>query len=63
MLLQIRYGTDLTQRRTREWRALESNPLETKISNIHHQVRIDALVKYAWRKHLQQAFPEYLISN
>ena len=30
------YGTDLTQRRTREWYALESYPLSTKISSIYH---------------------------
>ena len=55
------YGTDLTQRRTREWHALESNPLSTKISNIHHRVWVDALVKYARRKHSQQALTEYRI--
>ena len=51
------YGTDLTQRRTREWHALESNPLGTKILSIY-QVRVDALVKYALRKHSQQALTE-----
>ena len=40
------YGTDLTQRHTREWHALESNLLSTKISSIHHRVRVDVLVKY-----------------
>ena len=57
------YGTDLTQRHTREWHALKFNPLSTKISSIHHRVWIDALVKYARRKHSQQALTEYLISN
>ena len=52
------YGTDLTQRHTCEWHALESNPLSTKISSIHHQVRVDALVKDAQRKHSQQALTE-----
>ena len=46
------------QRCTREWHALESNPLSAKISSIHHRVRVDALVKYAQRKHLQQALTE-----
>ena len=45
-------GIDLIQRRTREWHALESNPLSTKIWNIHHQVWVNALMKYAQRKHL-----------
>ena len=52
------YGTELMQRRTREWHALESNPLSTKISSIYHQVRVDAFVKYARRKHSQQALTE-----
>ena len=60
---QNRYGTNLMQRRTREWHALESNSLSTKTSGIHHQVRVDALVKYAQRKHSQQALTDYLISN
>ena len=51
------------QRCTREWHALESNPLSAKISSIHHRVRVDALMKYAQRKHLQQALTEQLISN
>ena len=63
-LMYIRtYGTDLTQHRTRKWHALESNPLSTKISSIHHWMRVDAFVKYVWRKHLQHALIEYLISN
>ena len=57
------YGTDLMPCRTREWHALESNLLSTKILSIHHQVQVDALVKYVWKKHLQQAFTEYLISH
>ena len=52
------YGTDLMQRRTHEWHALESNPLSTKISSIHHRVRVNALVKYVRRKCLQQAHTE-----
>ena len=52
------YGTDLTQRRTREWNALESNPLSTKISSVYHRVQVDALVKYARRKYSQQALTE-----
>ena len=59
----LRYSTDLTQHCTREWYALESNPLSTKILSIHHRVLDDALVKYARRKHSQQALTEYLISN
>ena len=42
-----RYSTDLMQRHTHEWHALESNPLSTKILSIHHRVQVDALVKYA----------------
>ena len=57
-VLQMSYGTDLMQHRTHEWHALESNPLSTKISSIHHRVRVDALVKYARRKHSQQALTE-----
>ena len=57
------YGTDLMQCRTRKWHAAESNPLSTKISSIHHWVRVDALMKYVQRKHSQQARTEYLISN
>ena len=49
------YGTDLMQCHTCEWHAMESNPVSTKISSIHHQVWVDALVKYAPRKHSQQA--------
>ena len=56
-------GTDLMQRRTCEWHALESDPLSTKILSIYYQVRVDALVKYTRRKHSQQALTEYLISN
>ena len=57
------YGTDLTQRHACEWHALESILLSTKISSIHHRVRVDALVKYAQRKHSQQALTKQLISN
>ena len=56
--LDIIYGTDLMQHRTREWHALESNPLSTKISSIYHRVWFDALVKYARRKDSQQALTE-----
>ena len=52
------YGTDLMERCIRKWRALESNPLSIKILSIHHRVRVDALVKYARRKHSQQALTE-----
>ena len=55
---RLKYGTDLTQRRTCEWHAVESSLLSTKISSIHHRVQVDALVKYAPRKHLQQALTE-----
>ena len=58
ILLEHFYGTDLMQRRTRKWHALESNPLSTKMSSIHYRVRVDALVKYAPRKHSQQALTE-----
>ena len=58
LLAQGTYGTDLMQCRTREWHALESNTLSTKISSIHHQVRVDALVKYVRRKYSQQALTE-----
>ena len=51
------------QHRTREWHALESNQLSTEILSIHHRVRVDALVKYARGKHLQQALTEQLNSN
>ena len=44
--LIFRYGTDLTQHHTREWHALESNLLNTKILSIHHRVQVDALMKY-----------------
>ena len=53
IIILYNYGTDLMQRRTHEWHALESNPLSTKISSIHHRVQVDAVVKYARRKHLQ----------
>ena len=53
-----KYVTDLMQRHTCEWHALESNPLSTKISSIYHQVRVDAVVKYARRKHSQEALTE-----
>ena len=45
--VSLQYDTDLRQHRTREWHALESNPLSTKILSIHHQVRVNTLVKYA----------------
>ena len=45
------YGTDLMQHCTCEWHALECNPLSTKISSIHHRVRVDSFMKYARRKH------------
>ena len=61
--LLLIYSTDLMQCRTHEWHALESNPLSTKISSIHHRVRVDALVKFGQKKHLQEALTEYLISN
>ena len=44
--LIFRYGSDLTQHRTCEWHALESNLLSTKISSIYHRVQVDALMKY-----------------
>ena len=47
------YGTDSVQCCTRKLHALESNPLSTRISSIHLWVWVDALMKYAWRKHLQ----------
>ena len=50
-----RYGTDLMQRCTCEWCALESNPLWTRFSSIYHRMRVDAPKKYAQRKHSQQA--------
>ena len=56
--ISLMYGTDLMQCCTREWHALESNPLSTKILSIYHRVRVDALVKYARRKHSQQVFTE-----
>ena len=46
-MLVLLYGTDLTQHLTRKWHVIESNQLSTKISSIHHRVRVDALVKYA----------------
>ena len=53
----FKYDTDLTQYHTREWYALESNPLSAKISSIHHRVQVDALMKLCERntcnRHLQ----------
>ena len=62
-ILVMYNGTDLMQCCTHEWHALESNPLSTKLSSIHHWVRVDALVKYVRKKHSQQELTEYLISN
>ena len=45
--VSLQYGTHLTQRCTREWHALETNLLRTKILSIHHRMRVNALVKYA----------------
>ena len=59
----FQYDADLTQRCTSERHALESNPLSTKIFSIHHQVRVDTLVKYVRRKLSHQALTEYLIFN
>ena len=47
------YGTDLMEHHTRERHALESNPQSTKMSSIHHQVQVDAVVKCVQRKDLQ----------
>ena len=57
-VLVCTYGTDLMQWRTRDWHALESNPLSTEILSIYHRVRVDVLMKYAQRKHSQQALTE-----
>ena len=57
------YGTNLMQCHTHKSCALELNPLCTKISSIHHQIWVDALMNYVWRKHSQLALIIYLISN
>ena len=49
------YGTDLMQRRTREWATLESNPLCSKISSIQHRVWVNAPAIHARGKDSQMA--------